>query len=178
MRISLSSNLRITFLYPPSLNPHLFPMPSLKEGDPAPAISLNTDTGEPFTLSSLKGQNVVLYFYPKADTPGCTKESCEFRDTSKKFTKANTVIVGVSPDQTKAQAKFKEKFELPFVLLADVDHKTCEDYGVWKEKSMYGKKYMGVERTTFVIEPKGKIKKIFPKVKVDGHAEEVLAAIG
>ena len=152
-------------------------MPSLKEGDPAPAISLDTDSGELFSLFSLKGQNIVLYFYPKADTPGCTKESCEFRDTSKKFTKANTVIVGVSPDQTKAQAKFKEKFDLPFVLLADVDHKTCEDYGVWKEKSMYGKKYMGVERTTFVIDPKGKIKKIFPKVKVDGHAEEVLAAI-
>ena len=152
-------------------------MPSLKEGDSAPAISLDTDSGEPFTLSSLKGKNVVLYFYPKADTPGCTKESCEFRDTSKKFTKANTVIVGVSPDPTKAQAKFKAKFDLPFVLLADVDHKACEDYGVWAEKSMYGKKYMGVERTTFVIDPKGKIKKIFPKVKVEGHAEEVLAAI-
>jgi peroxiredoxin Q/BCP len=152
-------------------------MPSLKEGASAPAISLDTDSGHPFTLSSLKGKNVVLYFYPKADTPGCTKESCEFRDTSKKFTKANTVIVGVSPDPTKAQAKFKEKFDLPFVLLADVDHKTCEDYGVWTEKSMYGKKYMGVERTTFVIDPKGKIKKIFPKVKVEGHAEEVLAAI-
>jgi peroxiredoxin Q/BCP len=153
-------------------------MPELKEGDPAPAISLDTDSGQPFTLSSLKGKNVVLYFYPKADTPGCTKEACEFRDTTKKFTKANTVIVGVSPDASKSQAKFKEKFDLPFLLLADVDHKTSEDYGVWKEKSMYGKKYMGVERTTFVIDPKGKIKKIFPKVKVDGHAEEVLAAIG
>ena len=162
---------------PPLPSPHLFCMPSLKEGDSAPAISLDTDSGEPFTLSSLKGKNVVLYFYPKADTPGCTKESCEFRDTSKKFSKANTVIVGVSPDPSKAQAKFKEKFDLPFVLLADVDHKTCEDYGVWKEKSMYGKKYLGVERTTFVIDPKGKIKKIFPKVKVEGHAEEVLAAI-
>ncbi len=152
-------------------------MPSLKEGDAAPAISLDTDSGEKFTLSSLKGQNVVLYFYPKADTPGCTKESCEFRDTSKKFTKANTVIVGISPDPANKQAKFKEKFDLPFVLLADVDHKACEDYGVWAEKSMYGRKYMGVERTTFVIDPKGKIKKIFPKVKVDGHAEEVLASI-
>ena len=152
-------------------------MPSLKEGDTAPAISLDTDSGEPFTLSSLKGKNVVLYFYPKADTPGCTKEACEFRDTSKKFSKANTVIVGISPDASKAQAKFKDKFDLPFVLLADVDHKTAEDYDVWKEKSMYGKKYMGVERTTFVIDPKGKIKKIFPKVKVEGHAEEVLAAI-
>lgn len=153
-------------------------MPSLNEGDAAPAISLDTDSGEHFHLSSLLGKNVVLYFYPKADTPGCTKESCEFRDVSKKFSKAHTVIVGVSPDPAKAQAKFKEKFDLPFILLADVDHQACEDYGVWKEKSMYGKKYMGVERTTFVIDPKGKIKKIFPKVKVDGHAEEVLAAIG
>jgi thioredoxin-dependent peroxiredoxin len=149
----------------------------LKEGDKAPEISLDTDTGEHFTLSSLQGKNVVLYFYPKADTPGCTKESCEFRDTSKKFTKANTVIIGISPDATKAQAKFREKFDLPFTLLADVSHKTAEDYGVWKEKSMYGKKYMGIERTTFVIDSHGLIKKIFPKVKVDGHAEEVLAAL-
>jgi len=152
-------------------------MSELKEGDKAPVIHLETETGEQFDLGSLKGKNVVLYFYPKADTPGCTKEACEFRDTSKKFTKANTVIVGVSPDATKAQAKFKDKFDLPFTLLADVDHKVAESYGVWKEKSMYGKKYMGVERTTFVIGVDGHIKKIFPKVKVEGHAEEVLAAI-
>jgi peroxiredoxin Q/BCP len=150
----------------------------LKEGDNAPEISLNTDSGEPFHLSGLNGKNVVLYFYPKADTPGCTKESCSFRDTSKKFTKANTVIVGVSPDTETDQAKFKAKFDLPFTLLADAEHKTAETYGLWKEKSMYGRKYMGVERTTFVIGPDGKIKKIFPKVKIDGHAEEVLAAIG
>jgi peroxiredoxin Q/BCP len=153
-------------------------MSELKEGEKAPAIHLDTDAGEPFDLSSLKGKNVVLYFYPKADTPGCTKEACEFRDTSKKFTKANTVIVGVSPDVSQAQAKFKDKFDLPFTLLADVDHKIAEAYGVWKEKSMYGKKYMGVERTTFVIDSDGKIKKIFPKVNVDGHAEEVLETIG
>jgi thioredoxin-dependent peroxiredoxin len=152
-------------------------MSNLKEGDKAPAISLHTDSGEHFDLSSLEGKNVVLYFYPKADTPGCTKEACEFRDTSQKFTKSNTVIVGVSPDATKAQAKFKDKFDLPFTLLADVDHKAAEAYGVWKEKSMYGKNYMGVERTTFVIGTDGKIKRIFPKVKVEGHAEEVLAAI-
>jgi peroxiredoxin Q/BCP len=152
-------------------------MPELKEGDAAPAISAETDDGSHFELSSLHGKNVVLYFYPKADTPGCTKESCEFRDTSKKLTATNTVIVGVSPDTSKAQAKFKEKFDLPFTLLADTEHKVAEDYGVWKEKSMYGKKYMGVERTTFVIDGTGKIKKIFPKVKVEGHAEEVLAAI-
>src|SRR5579884_3245163 len=152
-------------------------MPKLNEGDPAPNISLDSDTGEHFELASLQGKNVVLYFYPKADTPGCTKEACEFRDTSQKFTKANTVIVGVSPDPSKAQAKFKDKFDLPFTLLADTDHQAAEAYGVWKEKSMYGKKYMGIERTTFVIDPEGKIRKIFPKVKVEGHAEEVLAAI-
>jgi thioredoxin-dependent peroxiredoxin len=152
-------------------------MAHLKEGDPAPPISLDTDSGQHFDLASLKGRNVVLYFYPKADTPGCTREACAFRDTSRKFTKANTLIVGISPDATKAQAKFKEKFDLPFTLLADVNHKAAEDYGVWKEKSMYGKKYLGIERTTFIIGPDGKIKKIFPKVSVDGHAEEVLAAI-
>ena len=152
-------------------------MAQLKEGDPAPPISLYTDSGQHFDLAPLKGKNVVLYFYPKADTPGCTREACAFRDTSRKFTKANTLIVGVSPDATKAQAKFKEKFDLPFTLLADVNHKAAEDYGVWKEKSMYGKKYLGIERTTFIIGPDGKIKKIFPKVSVDGHAEEVLAAI-
>lgn len=153
-------------------------MSNLQEGDPAPEITLDTDSDQPFHLSSLKGKNVVLYFYPKADTPGCTKEACAFRDTSQKFSKANTVIVGVSPDPSKAQAKFKDKFDLPFSLLADTDHKAAESYGVWKEKSMYGRKYMGIERTTFVIDAEGRIKKIFPKVKVDGHAEEVLAALG
>jgi peroxiredoxin Q/BCP len=149
----------------------------LQEGEKAPEISLSTDKGEPFHLSSLKGKNVVLYFYPKADTPGCTKEACAFRDNSQKFTKANTVIVGVSPDTDADQAKFKSKFDLPFTLLADKDHEAAEAYGVWKEKNMYGRKYMGVERATFVIDAQGKIKKIFPKVKVDGHAEEVLAAL-
>lgn len=153
-------------------------MPTPQEGDQAPEIRLNTDSGQKFELSALKGKNVVLYFYPKSDTPGCTKEACEFRDTSMKFSKANTVIVGISSDPEKAQAKFKDKFDLPFTLLADADHQAAEAYGVWKEKSMYGKKYMGIERTTFVIDPGGKVKKIFPKVKVDGHAEEVLAAIG
>jgi peroxiredoxin Q/BCP len=152
-------------------------MPTPSEGAAAPEIELQTDRGEPFQLSSLKGKNVVLYFYPKADTPGCTKESCEFAAGSEKFSKANTEIVGVSPDPTGAQAKFKAKFNLPFTLLADIEHKAAEDYGVWQEKSMYGKKYMGVERTTFLIAPDGTIKKIFPKVKVEGHAEEVLAAI-
>ncbi len=152
-------------------------MSNLHEGNPAPEIRLDTDAGAPFELSSLKGKNVVLYFYPKADTPGCTKEACAFRDESPKFAKANTVIVGVSPDVAKAQAKFKDKYGLPFTLLADPEHKAAEAYGVWKEKSMYGKKYMGVERSTFVIDTEGKIKKIFPKVSVEGHAEEVLAAV-
>lgn len=149
----------------------------LHEGQPAPDISLHTDGGKPFQLSSLRGKNVVLYFYPKADTPGCTKEACQFRDTSEKFSKANTVIVGVSPDTDAAQARFKSKFDLPFTLLADREHQAADAYGVWKEKSMYGRKYMGVERTTFLIDPNGAIKKIFPKVKVEGHAEQVLAAI-
>ena len=152
-------------------------MAELKEGDQAPEISLQTHAEEPFVLSSLKGKNVILYFYPKADTPGCTKEACFFRDAGDKFTSAITVIVGVSPDASLAQAKFRAKFNLPFALLADTEHKAAEDYGVWGEKSLYGRKYMGVDRATFVIDPEGKIKKIFPKVKVDGHAEEVLAAV-
>jgi thioredoxin-dependent peroxiredoxin len=149
----------------------------LKEGDQAPDIEVQTDSGDTFSLSAQRGKHVVLYFYPKADTPGCTKEACDFRDQSKKFDKADTIIVGVSPDTTKDQAKFKTKFGLPFTLLADAGHAVAENYGVWKEKSMYGKKYMGVERTTFVIDPEGKIKKVFPKVKVDGHADQVLAVI-
>lgn len=152
-------------------------MPNLQAGDSAPDISLPTDQDELFELSSLQGKNVVLYFYPKADTPGCTTEACSFRDASQKFTAQNTVIVGVSPDQAEAQAAFKSKFDLPFTLLADSDHKAAELYGVWKEKNLYGRKSMGVERTTFVIGPDGIIKKIFPKVKVEGHTAEVLAAI-
>lgn len=108
---------------------------ALKEGDAAPSIRVEDDRGEPFDLASLKGKNVVLYFYPKADTPGCTREACEFRDNSKKFTKADTVIVGVSPDKSAAQAKFKDKFDLPFTLLSDVEHKVAEAYGAWVEKA-------------------------------------------
>jgi peroxiredoxin Q/BCP len=149
----------------------------LKEGDLAPSIKVDDDQGQPFTLAALKGKNVVLYFYPKADTPGCTKEACEFRDNSKKFSKADTVIVGVSPDKAAAQSKFKDKFDLPFTLLADVDHQVAEAYGTWVEKSMYGRNYMGVERSTFLIGKDGKIKKIFRKVKAVGHAEEVYQAL-
>src|SRR5437660_9365762 len=149
----------------------------VKEGDKAPEIKLETDRGEPFRLSALKGKKVVLYFYPRADTPGCTIEACEFRDESKKFTKNDAVIVGVSPDAVKPQAKFKDKFDLPFTLLCDVDKEAANAYGVYKEKNMYGKKVMGIERTTFVIEEDGKIEKIFRKVKAQGHAEQVLAAL-
>jgi len=149
----------------------------LKEGDKAPDIQLETDTGEPFRLSAQKGKKVVLYFYPRADTPGCTVEACEFRDQSKKFAKKDAVIVGISPDAPKSQAKFKDKFDLPFTLLCDVDKKAAEAYGVYKEKNMYGKKVMGIERTTFVIGEDGRIAKIYPKVKAQGHAEQVLAAL-
>jgi peroxiredoxin Q/BCP len=152
-------------------------MQMLKEGDKAPEIQLETDTGEPFKLSALKGKTVVLYFYPRADTPGCTVEACEFRDQSKKFSRKDAVIVGVSPDAVKAQAKFKDKFDLPFTLLCDVDKKAANAYGVYKEKNMYGKKVMGIERTTFLIGEDGRIAKIFPKVKAQGHAEQVLAAL-
>lgn len=151
---------------------------AIQEGATAPAFTAQTDTGETLQLSELKGKAVVLYFYPKADTPGCTTEACEFRDVFPRFGGADAVILGVSPDTPEAQAKFKKKYNLPFTLLADASHAIAEAYGVWKEKSMYGKKYMGVERTTFVIGPDGKIRKIFEKVKPAGHAAEVLAALG
>jgi thioredoxin-dependent peroxiredoxin len=149
----------------------------LKEGDKAPDIQLETDSGERFDLKALRGKKVVLFFYPKASTPGCTVEACEFRDTFKKFEKKGVVVLGISKDTPKAQTGFKEKQGLPFTLLCDVDHKAVEDYGVWKEKNMYGKKVMGIERTTFLIDEQGKIRKIFSKVKPAGHAEEVLAAL-
>ena len=149
----------------------------LNEGDKAPDISLANDAGEPFKLSDLKGKRVVLYFYPKADTPGCTTESCEFRDDVKAFAKKGAVVVGISPDKPAAQAKFKQKYELPFTLLADEEKAAAKTYGVWKEKNMYGKKVMGIERSTFIIGPDGKIEKIYGKVKAKGHAAEVLAAL-
>ena len=147
---------------------------TLTEGIMAPEIKLNDEAGNPFNLTSLKGKTVVLFFYPKADTPGCTKEACEFRDAEPTYAKKDTVILGISPDDSKAQAKFKTKFGLPYTLLCDSDHAIAEAYGVWKEKSMYGKKYMGIERTTFVIGRDGKIARIFEKVKPEGHAQQVL----
>jgi peroxiredoxin Q/BCP len=144
----------------------------IQVGDKAP----NIKTSE-FSLAEAKGQRVVLFFFPKADTPGCTKEACEFRDAQKTFTRKNAASVGISPDKPAAQAKFAEKYSLPYVFVADPDHALAEAYGVWKEKSMYGRKYMGIERTTFVIDEKGKIAKIFAKVKPAGHAAEVLEAL-
>ena len=146
-------------------------------GDIAPEINLPDQNGAPVVLSELRGKTVALFFYPKADTPGCTMEACAFRDAQKSFDGANAVILGISPDASKAQLKFAEKFDLPYRLLADSEHATAEAYGVWVEKSMYGKKYMGVDRTTFVIGPDGKLTYIFRKVKPEGHADEVLAAI-
>ena len=146
-------------------------------GNPAPDFTLADQDGKTVTLSKLKGTPVVLYFYPKDDTPGCTKEACSFRDSFAAFKKAGATILGVSPDSSASHAKFAKKFTLPFRLLADEGSKVCEAYGVWKEKNMYGKKYMGVERTTYVIDRDGIVRKVFPKVKVDGHSTAVLEAL-
>ena len=149
----------------------------LKVGQKAPAFSLLDDKSKKVTLSSLKGKNVVLYFYPKDDTPGCTKEACAFRDGIKEIRKRGAVVLGVSGDSVESHQKFSKKFRLNFSLLSDVEKNMLQKYGVWKEKSMYGRKYMGIERMTFVIDTKGKIAAVFPKVKVDKHFEEVLSAL-
>ncbi len=148
----------------------------LNVGDKAPVFKVLTDSGEEYDLAAHQNERIVLYFYPRADTPGCTIESCEFRDTSKKFATKKVTILGVSPDTPKAQLKFKEKFELNFTLLADDDKTIANLYGVMKEKNMYGKKVMGVARTTFLID-NGVITRIFTGVKPEGHAEEVLGAL-
>ncbi len=142
---------------------------SLQVGDRAPEIR----SGQ-FQLSKLRGKSVVIFFFPKADTPGCTRESCAFRDLNKKFAKLNAEIVGISPDKSEAQGKFIAKYNLPYTLVPDPEHSIADAYGVWKEKKNYGRTYMGIERTTLVVDPQGKIAKIYPKVKVDGHAEKVL----
>ena len=147
------------------------------EGQAAPDFSLQDQHGTIVTLASLKGEPVVLYFYPKDDTPGCTKEACAFQDARTEYEQAGAKVVGVSPDSVVSHAKFAKKFNLEFTLLSDPDKAVCQAYGVWKERSMYGKTYMGVERTTFVIDPSGKVAKVFPKVKVEGHSEAILAAI-
>ena len=149
----------------------------LKEGNKAPAFKLKNQDGETVSLSDYKGKKVVLYFYPKDNTSGCTKEACSFRDGFPKFGKLNAEILGVSADSVESHKKFARKFKLPFTLLSDESKKMIEKYGVWKEKSMYGRKYMGIERTTFIIDEEGRIKKIFPKVKVPEHDKEVLEVL-
>ncbi len=146
-------------------------------GSKAPAFSLASDTGETISLSGLKGKPVVLYFYPKDDTPGCTAQACGIRDAWGEFERAGAVVLGVSPDDERSHVKFKEKYELPFALLADTDHKTAEEYGVWVEKNYGGNTYMGVERSTFVIDPDGNVAKELRRVKPDTHADDVLAAL-
>jgi thioredoxin-dependent peroxiredoxin len=143
--------------------------------DKAPEFTLQDENGKEISLKSLRGKTVVLYFYPRADTPGCTVEACSFRDTFKQMQKTGAVLLGISPDTPKAQKKFQDKFHLPFSLLADADKKVADAFGVLQEKNMYGKKVMGIVRTTFIIGPDGKIQHIFPRVKPEGHAEEVLA---
>jgi peroxiredoxin Q/BCP len=149
----------------------------VEEGKAAPDFTLADQQGRKVTLSKLKGSPVVLYFYPKDDTPGCTTEACNFRDSFADYKKAGAVILGISPDDSESHAKFAKKFDLPFPLLADHEKKVSEAYGVWKEKSMYGKKYMGVERTTFLIDAQGVVHKAYPKVKVPGHSDAVLEAL-
>ncbi len=144
------------------------------EGEEAPDFTLASDGGRHISLRDFRGKKVVLYFYPKDNTPGCTREATEFRDTIKEFESEDTVIIGVSKDSVESHKKFKTKFQLPFILLSDPEAKVLKLYAVWKKKSLYGKSYMGTERTTFLIDEKGVIKKIYRKVKVDGHAQACL----
>ncbi len=150
---------------------------ALQVGDPAPDFTAHTDAGETITLSGLRGKPVVLYFYPKDNTPGCTREACDFRDEHAAFAKKKAVVLGVSPDSVKSHAGFKAKHELPFTLVADPDKAIANAYGVYAEKNMYGKKVMGIVRTTFLVDENGKIAAIWPKVKVDGHVAAVLEAL-
>jgi len=149
----------------------------IEEGKKAPTFKLSDQNGKVHSLKDYLGKKVVLYFYPKDNTPGCTTESCSFRDEFPTFKKNNTVILGVSADPVKSHKNFSDKFGLPFPLLSDVSKEMIENYGVWKEKSMYGKKYEGIERTTVIIDEMGAVKKIFSKVKVKEHTEEVLKAL-
>lgn len=146
----------------------------LKEADKAPDFNLIADTGEKISLKNFRGKKIILYFYPKDNTSGCTAEACDFRDNIKVFKKKNAVIIGISKDSIESHKKFKSKYKLPFLLLSDENLEVLKKYNVWKEKSLYGKKYMGIERTTFIINEEGIIEKIFSKVKVKGHIEEIL----
>ena len=146
-------------------------------GKKVPAFSLPSSSGKPWKLADAAGRKVVVYFYPKDNTSGCTRESVEFRDLHDAFRKAKAVVVGVSPDSVASHCRFRDKYEFPFELLSDEEKRVCELFGVWKEKSLYGRKYMGVERSTFLIDAAGVLRREWRKVKVDGHAEEVLAAV-
>ena len=147
------------------------------EGEQAPDFRLPADDGKTYALRDLRGKKVVLYFYPKDDTPGCTKEACSFRDNLSRVQSKGAIVLGVSKDDLESHAKFREKYSLSFPLLSDPEGKVLSAYGVWKEKNLYGKTFMGIERTTFVIDEGGRIQKVFPRVKVDGHVDEVLAAL-
>jgi peroxiredoxin Q/BCP len=149
----------------------------LREGDPAPDFELLSDAGDTVRLSSLKGKPVVLYFYPKDDTPGCTTEACEFRDAYDVFRDRGAEVLGVSPDNVSSHEKFKTKYELPFTLLADPDHSVAEQYGVWGEKKYAGKSYMGINRSTFIIDAEGNVARAMLGIKPAGHAEQVLDAL-
>ena len=149
----------------------------VEEGKPAPDFSLTSDSGDEITLSKLRGRPVVLYFYPRDDTPGCTTQACGIRDDWSAFEKAGAVVLGVSPDTEESHAKFREKYGLPFTLLADPDHELTEQYGFWVEKNNYGKKYMGVERSTVVIDTDGNVARVFRRVKPEGHVQQVLTAL-
>ena len=152
-------------------------MANVTEGRVAPAFTLTDARGAPVSLSTFRGKDVVVYFYPKDDTPGCTKEACAFRDNLPRFKTSKAAVLGVSILDEKSKAKFAEKYSLNFPLLADADHAVAEKYGVWQEKSNYGKKYMGIARTTYLIGPDGKVQRRWDKVKVDTHAEDVIAAL-
>jgi peroxiredoxin Q/BCP len=149
----------------------------IEEGKAAPAFNLDTSDGTKVRLSELKGKPVVLYFYPRDDTPGCTKEACAFRDRKQEIVALGAEVLGISPDTVESHVKFRDKFELNFPLLADVNHKVAEKYGAWREKNMYGKKSMGIQRSTFLIDAKGKIAKVWKRVQVDGHDQQVIDAL-
>jgi peroxiredoxin Q/BCP len=149
----------------------------IEEGQKAPTFTLTADDGKKVKLGDFAGKPVVLYFYPKDDTPGCTREACAFRDASAALKKAGAVVLGVSADDTASHIKFRDKFQLNFPLLSDTDHKVAEKYGAWREKNMYGKVSMGIQRSTFLIDPAGKVAKVWKRVQVDGHDQKVLEAL-
>ena len=149
----------------------------IEPGQKAPAFTLTADDGTKVRLADLKGRPVVLYFYPKDDTPGCTREACSFRDSQADLKKLGAVVLGVSPDEVESHVKFRDKFNLNFPLLADVGHKVAEKYGAWREKNMYGKTSMGIQRSTYLIDADGKVAKLWKRVQVDGHEQQVLEAL-